>query len=346
VICFVNNFTAHTTLLSKLASPGETYLVTSKNSTSLSDSQIDPAIVNQIRNNSNIKDATSQQIIQAILTTNGTSYTVTARGVDDLQVFLRNHQASLSGSISQTESQTNMGIILSKITSINKNDQFNITVRNRSAQLYVAGITQAAQQSDSELTMPLTTLQSIIQENSTVSFIEFSVKDQTIANKTIADLTQILPPNTKITSTQQVTVFAQDINNQTVVFINVWSIAIYVVVVAASYVIASRAVNEAEYELYMFKTLGAKKKSTFTLILVYSLTLAFIGSVIGVSIGIVGTQGASTLVRLVWGNSLLAPFLNVNQALEILLLALASAFIGSLYPAIRGSQNNAGANPQ
>ncbi len=237
VNCLVNNINSQTTLLSKLASPGETYLITSKNSTSLSDSQIDPTIIDQIKNNSDVNYATSQQIIQATLTTNAGNYTVTLRGVDDIQAFLTNHQASINGSISQKESQANLGIILAKLASVNKNDQLNITINNKSAQLKVAGIIQTTQQSDAELTMPLTTLQSITQENNTVSFIEFSIKDPTQANKILASITQTLPSNTKITSTQQITAFAQDINNQTIVFINIWSIAIYAVVVAASYII-------------------------------------------------------------------------------------------------------------
>jgi len=338
VNCLVNNINTQTTLLSKLASPGETYLITSKNSTSLSDSQIDSAIIDQIKNNSDIKDIISQQIIQATLTANGGNYTVNVRGVDDIQTFLRNHQANINGSVSQTNSETNMGIILANLAAVIKNAQFNITVNNKSAQLMVTGIIQTNQQSDTELTMPLTTLQSITQENTIVSFIEFSVKDQTQATKIIANLTQTLPPNTKITSTQQITAFAQDINNQTVAFINVWSIAIYTVVVASAYIIVARVVNESEYELQMLRTLGTKKTTTVNLILIYTLTLAFIGALIGLSLGIVGTQTAATLIRWKFGNALLAPFLEVNQALQIVLLTFASAFIGSVYPAIKGAQ--------
>ena len=345
VNCLVNNINSQTTLLMKLTSLGETYLITSKSSTSLSDSEIDSTIINQIKNNSDVKYATSQQIIQATLTTSAGNYTVTVRGLDDIRAFFNNRQVRVNGSLSQKETETNIGIILAKLASINKNDSLTLTINNKASQFTVAGITQTQEQSDTEVIMPLINLQKITQNNDTVSFIEFSIKDPNQADKIIANITQTLPPNTKITSTQQIAAFAQDVNNQTVVFINIWSIAIYTVVVAASYIIATRAVNEAEYELYMLRTLGAKKKITVNLIMIYALTLAFVGSIMGLSIGIVGTQAASTFVRWIWGNSQLAPFLEVNQALEILLLAFASSFIGSIYPAIRGGQNIAGANP-
>ena len=337
VNALVNNINAQTTLITKLASSGETYLVTSENSTSISDSKIQPNLIDQIKNNPDIKYATAQQTIQATLKTNTGNYAVTIKGVDDIQAFLKNNRASINGTISK-ENQANIGIILAKLTSVNKNDLLNLTIGDQSTQLKTTAITQANQQSDTQITMPLSSLQAITQENSGISLIEFSLKDPQKANKVLENLTQTLPTNIKITSLQQVPTFAQDINNQTATFINVWSIAIYTVVIAASYVIASRAINEARYELYTLRTIGARRKTTLSLIITYTLTITLAGSVVGLSLGIVGTQTASTLVRWLWGNALLSPFLNVNQALEIFLLAFAASFIGCIYPAIKGTQ--------
>ena len=47
--CLVNSINAQTTVLGKLT-VGQTFLVTSKNSTALSDSQIDPEIIAQLKN--------------------------------------------------------------------------------------------------------------------------------------------------------------------------------------------------------------------------------------------------------------------------------------------------------
>jgi ABC-type lipoprotein release transport system permease subunit len=334
----LNNITAQTRTLSQLASTSETYLIVSKNATALSDSQIDSAIINQIRSNADIDYAVSQQITKATLTTALGNYSVNVRGVYNLQAFLKNNQAYLNGSISQNQSETNIGIILSKLAAINLNDTLTLIINEQPVQLKVAGIIQTTTQSDSELIMPLSTLQALTQKNATISYIEFSLKDQNKAAQTLNNITQTLPPNTKVMQTQQLVAFAQDINNQTIAFINLWSTAIYVVVIAASYIMAARLVNEAEYELCMLRNLGAKKKVTLSLILIHTLIIAFVGSVIGIAVGIVGTQMAATGVRWVWGNSQLAPFLQPQQALQILLIALASSMVGSVYPAINATK--------
>ena len=81
--------------------------------------------------------------------------------------------------------------------------------------------------------MPLSTLQAITQNSNEISLIEFSIKDPGKATAVLENITTTLPTNIKITSIQQVPTFAQDINNQTATFINVWSITVYIVVIAA-----------------------------------------------------------------------------------------------------------------
>ena len=337
VNALVNNINSQTTLITKLASKGDTYLITSEDSTSLSDSKIPSSIIDQLKNNSDIKYTIAQQTSQATLETNTGNYTVTVKGIDDIQAFLKNNRASINGTISK-ENQANIGIMLAKLSSINKNDLLNLTIASKSTQLKATSITQANQQTDTQITMPLTTLQTITQDNTQISYIEFTLKDPNKATTAINNLTQTLPSNLKITGIQQVTTFAQDINNQTTVFINVWSIAIYIVVAAAAYLIVARVLNESEYELYILRTIGAKKTAIFNLILIYAITLALIGGLIGLSLGIVGTQTASTFIRWQFGNTLLAPYLELNQSLQIITFTLAAAFIGSVYPAIKATQ--------
>ncbi|MCW4025646.1 MAG: FtsX-like permease family protein [Candidatus Bathyarchaeota archaeon] len=332
----VNNINAQTSAIAKLATAGEAYLITSKNSTCLTDSQINPLLINQFKNNSQIQYATCHQLSQANLSANSGQYSVTIRGVDDVAAFFGDRHAWVSGSVCK-ENQVNLGTILSKLTSINRGDLLNFSVNNQPLQLKVSGIVQSQEQSDSEIILPLSTLQNITQTTH-ASFIEFSVKDTSQANKTISSLTQILPSNVHIISLQQVGTFVEDVNNQTVAFIDLWSLAIYAVVVAASYVISTRIVNEAQYELSMLRMLGAKKKFVFNSVLFYTLSVAVVGSVVGVSLGVVGTQVGSSLLRWIGSGSLLAPFLEVNQALMILLLAFLASFIGCVYPALKGAQ--------
>jgi len=337
VNALVNNINSQTALITKLANQGDSFLITSKDSTSISDSRIPANLIESIKTNPQVSYATAQQTTEATIKTNTTIYQATVRGVDDVRAFLTNQKASINGSVSG-ENQAAIGIIFAKMASVNKNDLLNLTINGKSVQLKVTAITQANQQSDTQITISLSTLQAITQNSDEISLIQFKIKDAAKANALLENLTRTLPADIKITSLQQVPTFAKDVNNQTATFINVWSIAIYLVVIAASYIIASRAVSDARYELYTLRTIGAKHKTTLILITVYALTIGLIGAVIGISLGIVGTQTASTLIRWNWGNTLLNPILNLNQALEILLLALAASLVGCIYPAIKGSK--------
>ena len=332
----INNINSQTTLITNLASAGDTFLVTSENSNSLLDSRIPPSIITQVKNNPSIKYSTSQQIIQATLETKNGTYPVIVRGVDDPEAFLKNTRTNINGAIAQ-DNQANVGVILARLSSLNKNDLLNLTIDGKQTQLNITSIFQANQQIDTQIIIPLSTLQALTLNNQ-ISFIEFSIKDPQKATDLIENLTKTLPEETKITNTQQVPTFAQDINDQTATFINVWSIAVYIVVIASSYVIASRIIDEARFELHTLRTIGAKRKTTLTLILTYTMAVAFAGALVGISLGIVGTQTASTLLRWQFESSFLNPFLTVQQALEILLLALAASLIGSIYPAIKGTK--------
>ena len=336
VSCLVDNINAQTIALTQLASIGDTYIVKSQNSASLSDSQIAANLLSELKGNSNVKYATNQQLTQATLTVHNQTYEVTVRAIDDIKAYLTKNSAAINGSTPKTATEANIGIILSNLANIQKSDNITLTINGQSTQLKIAGVTRTQTQSDSQLIIPLTTLHTMISQDSTVSYIEFSVKDTAKSAQTITNLTSTLPSNIQILSTQQVISFASSINDQTVNFIDVWSIAIYIVVIAASYVTASRLINESEYDLYTLRTLGATKRSTLNLVITYVLVIGLLGSLLGLSVGIAGTQIASTAVRWVLGNNQLAPFIGVNQTLQILGISLVCAVAGGIYPAIKG----------
>jgi len=340
----VNNINSQMPMLSALSNMGQTYLVTSRGSTTLSDSQIAPSLINQIQNSPNVNYATSQQIVPAILGTKLESYTVNILGVNNVTTYLTHDSGSINGSVSLNHGEVDVGIMLANLACISLHEQVNVTVNDQTSQLTVVGITETNQQSDTQLIMPQSTLQALTQNSHTGSYIEFSFKTAG-ENQTLTSLSQTLPSDIKISKVQQAQTFIQDINGQTVNFINVWSIAVYAVITAASYIIATRLIDESRYELCMLRTLGAKKKATITLIALYTLTIAFLGSLTGIAVGIVGTQIAATGVRWLWGSITLAPFLQPLQVVEILLLSLAACFVGCMYPAVRTAQSATLENP-
>lgn len=331
VDCLVNNINSQTVLLTKLAASGDTYLILTKTSNCLSNSQVHPELVDEIKNDSNVEYAAFLSPTQAAITHNGTSYAVDAVGIDNPAAYFSNHHTFINGSIGRDNLQATVGVVLANLVSIQKNQTLNVTIGGRTSEFNVTGVIQDNAQSDSQIIMPLETLEFL---NATgFGYIEFSVADASHAEATVANISRILPYDTKIVGTQQVTAFASDINNQTVVFLGVWSIAVYAVVAAASYVTTTRVVSEAEYELDTLRVLGAKKSLRFSLVLSYGLVIAFVGSVVGVALGVVGTQVASTLVRWVWSGSFLAPFLELPQVFTVLLLSAAAALLGCVYPA-------------
>jgi ABC-type lipoprotein release transport system permease subunit len=335
VTSVINNLNSQTNTLSRLAGIGTTYLVMSQNSTALTDSKVDSSLVDVIRSISGVEAVLPQKLVEATLTAPSGSYTVLVRGVPDVRAFLNVKHAGVSGSVCVNESQANVGSILSNLASTKSNDLATLTLDDRMVQVKIVGIIQSKTQSDTEIVVPISTAYLLSGNNNTLSLIEFSLKDGSAENQVISQITQDLSPDYKVVKIQQLETFAQGINGQIASFLNLWSLAIYAVVVAASYVVATRLITEARYELGMFRTLGAKKRFTIELVLVNTVAVAFFGSLLGVAIGVAGAQVASTAVRWLWGNFQISPFLDCGQALQIILLALCSALIGCIYPAIK-----------
>lgn len=334
----VNNISNQTNALSKLARIGDTYLIVSQDAPSLDASRVNANLPSSLASMDGLKYVLPQTLLTATVTSQSGNSSVTLRGVDNPKAFFNIKQVGVTGSVSINQSQVNVGIIFSKAASISVRESVWLSVGDRTLQVVVVGITEASSQEDTEIIVPMAVAHYLCAENA-VSFIEFAPKDPAAADETINSITPLLSPTETIVKVQQVETFAQDINNQFVAFLNLWSFAIYTVVVAASYVVASRLITESKYELAMFRTIGAQKRATFQLVLFYTVAIAFLGSMLGLSIGIAGAQVASTAVRWVWGSMQLAPFLEAGQALQILLVALTASVAGCIYPALKSARN-------
>ena len=137
---------------------------------------------------------------------------------------------------------------------------------------------------------------------------------------------------------QQVKAFVEEVNLETLAFLDVWSLVVYVAVAGASYVVAARLVAESGYELSVLRALGAGGGRVLALVVAYVGVVALAGSALGVSLGLAGAQMASTVLMWLRGSVQVFPVLEPLAALRIVLLALASAFAGGLYPAYRASR--------
>jgi len=330
-----NHINSQAEMLGRFVNVGETYLILNRNSTATTDSQIDVELTSLLNNLTIIKYVLPQRVLTATLTTSSQNHTITLRGIEDVTSFFKLRKAYINGTAAKNEKEANIGEILATALYINVGDEVTLTVGNNLLKVKVVGIVRTQTQSDAELIVPIEAANRLAGNNGKISFIEFALKENVNGEEAISHIAQLLPKDAKIVRTQQLKEFMQEMNAQTLNFLNIWSLAVYAVVVVASYVIAARLTAESSYELAMLKALGAKKGLIFILVLAYTATTALTGATLGVALGIAGTQTASTILRWVRPSVEITPFLKVEQALQTLLLTLFSSILGCVYPALK-----------
>jgi ABC-type lipoprotein release transport system permease subunit len=332
----VNDLTSKTENLAKTRDVGQTFLLISKNSTSTINSKISLELTNLLNNRSNIKLVLPQKIFQATVKTSSKNYTVIIRGVN-VQTFLESRHAYLNGSYANG-TQANIGEILARLVSISKGDEISLIVNHNIVKVTIAGTVKTFTQADTEIIVPMSIANLLDEDNNTVSIIEFTTTEND--QNEISQLNQLLPANVKTVKVQQTKAFIQDINRQTLSFLNLWSLAVYATVIVASYVIATRLTTESTYELAMIKALGAKRIIIFKSIIIVVLAITLLGFTLGLAIGISGAQILATFLRWTSKGIEVTPFLNMTQTAHIALFTEASSILGCIYPAIKAMHRN------
>jgi len=334
----VNYLNLQSEALAGLVNPRGTYLILSSNSTAITDSEVPADLAAKLRNLSYVKNVFPQRILIANLTANFGSRKTLVRGVEGVGSFLRTMGAHLNGTAAENWMEADAGEILARSLSISLGDEVSLALGERSVKIRVVGVFRSQMQSDAELIVPMETANILAGNNDTVSLIEFSLREGVDSREALGRIAHLLPENVKLVQAQQLSEFARQMSLQTVYFLNVWSLAVYVVVAAASYIAAARLIAESRYELAMLKALGAKKRLTFTLILAYTITIALVGSILGIALGVAGTQAASAVLRWIQPSIDITPFLKAEQAIQTLLLTLFSSIIGCAYSALKSAQ--------
>jgi ABC-type lipoprotein release transport system permease subunit len=333
----VNYLNLQSETIAGLVNPSGTYLILSSNSTALTDSKLPADLSAKISNLSYVKNVFPQKMLTANLITNS-STPITVRGIEDINNFLKTRGAYVNGTIAKNWTDANAGELLARALSIKLGDEIGIALGEKNVKVKVVGIFRSQTQCDTELLVYMKTANMLEGNDLTVSFIEFSLKDNVNSREALRQIAQLLPENAKLIQAQQLKTFAQQINMQVVNFLNIWSIAVYAAVAVASYIVSTRLIIELRYELSMLKALGAKKHQIFTLMLAYIATIAFLSSILGISLGIAGTQTVSTMLRWMLQNIDITPFLEVGQAIQTLLLTFISSIIGCIYPITKSTR--------
>ncbi len=336
----VSSFNSQTEALIGLPNIGGTYLALSENYNSIANDKIDADLTDQLNTIPDIKYAIPQRIFSATLTTSSGNHTVLVRGVEDVSYFLKLRRASVNGTTAKNETEANVGEILARSISIELGDEAILTLGNSRPKFNVVGTVRTLTQTDTELIVPIEAVNHLTGDNSKVSLIEFALKENINREEALTRITALLPEDVKVVKVQQPQGFVQDMNLQTLSFLNLWSVAVYGVVAAASYVISTRLITESKYELIMLKSLGAKKGLVFKLVLTYTATTALLGCILGLALGTVGTQTASTMLGWIRTSFEANPFLEPNQVLQTLLLTFTASTLGCLIPAFRSMRKS------
>jgi len=334
----INYLDLQAQVLGGLVSPGRTFLVLSGGAASIADSRVDAELARRLSGLSYFEYVLPQRVVKANLTTRYGSNAIWVRGVEGVGSFLKARRAYLNGSVAKGWSEADVGELLARALSISLGDEVGLAVGDRQVEVRVVGVFRSQMQSDAELVVPMEAAERLAGDNDTISFVELSLKEGVDSREAISQLAQLLPEGVRLVQAQQLREFTQQMSMETLAFLSVWSLAVYAAIAAASYVTASRLVAESSYELAMLRALGAKKQAPLTLVFTYTTLVAFMGSTLGVALGTAGTQAASTMLRWIQPSVEVAPFLKAEQALQTLLLTLASSILGCMHPALKAAR--------
>ena len=331
----VNYINLQSQVLGGFINPGGVYIVLSKNSTSITDSRVDVGLVSLFNNVGYVKYVVVQRMLNVSLFTDSGVRVVYVRGVSDVGVFLKMRGAYLSGGVARNWTECDVGELFARVFSIRLGDSIRLGFNGVYVDVKVVGLFKSQTQSDAELIVPIETVNKLVGDNSSVSFIEFGLKDGVDVGKVGGEIMCMLPGDVKLVHVQQLKEFVRDLILEVLDFFSVWSVVVYMVVVGAAYVIVTRFVIESNYELFMVRVLGGKRFHVFGLILMYTMVVAVLGSVFGIALGVVSVQIVSTVLRWFWPSVGISPFFDVDGVFLTFLLVFVSAVLGGMYPAFK-----------
>lgn len=339
----INYINDRSEALAGLVRIGETYLLMSGDAESIVDSQVDAYLAESLIKFSEVKRVFPQKIINAYLEANMGILAVRVRILEDVGGFLKFRGARVNGVVAKGLAEVNIGEVLARVAGISVNDTINLLYEGETFTLRVAGIFTSQTELDAEVIAPMKGHLHI--EDERVSIIEFSLKENMDEAGVISRIAETLPETVRVVKVQQPGNFIRRLNEQMTIFLNVWSLVVYAVVAAASYIISARLTVDSSYELAMLRALGARRRQILTLIITYIAIIAFLGSILGIALGLAGAQVISTIFRWLQPTVELLPFLKIEETAKMLALTLVSSILGCMYPALKASHSTYAEQP-
>ncbi len=280
-------------------------------------------------------DMSKETVVLGKIEIEGRNRTVPIRSTN-LSKFLEGSKRRLEGEIPREKDEAIAGIFLARVLGAQVGDNLEIQVDGENLNLKITGTVETNTQASTSLFVSENFFDGItVEEKLNLATLPYDE----IEENSVEKLRDSSGEEVHLLGDTQG--FIEEVNRQALSLISFWFLVGCAVVLVGSGVGAARLVEESSEELETLRSIGARKRKSFLLMLLAMTIIALTGSLLGVSLGIVGSQVVSTSASWLTGGTILTPLLGLQSLLEIAALASASAIAGGLVSLIymlRGSE--------
>jgi hypothetical protein len=237
----------------------------------------------------------------------------------------------LNGNLPGEPNEALIGETLARILNLSIGTKLILEIGNELRTVEIAGIYKASLTDDVAIVLPLDSGKGQFNIFSTylirVYFINYDY-----LNKALNELRSFkaMFSNEGLNAGE----FIEETNNDVKNLVNFWYLIALAVVIASSYIIALKLSLEFRETTLKLYELGSDTLRNFVFLAALVILASFLGSVIGTSLGLVGTQIVSTVLSWFVAGAQANPFLNVVDYLRIVLSVTAASIVGGIPPSV------------
>jgi len=302
----------------------ERYLVVNSSSPH---SALSSALLNYVEELPSVKELYPQCELE-VAAERGGLYTTTLRIVEDLEGFigfLCPKALKLGG---LEGGGVVVGCILAEALNISPGDTLTLLIDGGLVRLPVTGVVKCYQQVDAEVLMEFEVARDIGLNLSVTSILLEADKSFN------PSLVEESFRGVDVLRMRDVDAFLSSVSGQLTSIVDLWSLAIYVFLALAAYVVAIKLTSSLRYEVELLRSMGARGPRLVAVALTCFFTASLASSAFGVSLGLVSSQSAVTFMQWVGRSFAAHPHLGVLQALQVVAYSSASFTLGCVAPVV------------
>ncbi|MHC1637276.1 MAG: ABC transporter permease [Candidatus Nezhaarchaeales archaeon] len=253
---------------------------------------------------------------------------VTLRAVEDVEGFLR---FLCPGAFVLGRVDSNgilVGYVLADVLNVSLGDTLTVVVNGEPVKLPVVGIVKCYRQLDAELLMSIE-LARDVGLNLNVTSIMLSAEDGFDES-----LIEEAYSGVEVFKVRDVPVFLESVGDQLSAIVDFWSMAIYVSLALSAYVVAAKLSSSLRYEVEVLRAIGGKRARIVVIVILCFFIASIASSIVGVSLGLVASQSAITIME--WAGRVFAsyPHIDVLQAMHVIAFSSMFFTLGCIPPVL------------